>query len=287
MKIVDAHGARIPAIGFGTGSLPGQACIDALEHAFKAGYRHIDCASSYRNETEVGQAIKASHLSREDLFLTTKVWPGQFREADMIKTAESSLKALGVDQVDLFLLHWPDPTMALPETIRALNRIARLGLTRHIGVSNFTTALLAQAWAVTEAPLVANQCEYHPGLDQSAVIEACRSRGMAFVSYMPLGRREVLEMPLLSEVATRIGKTPAQVALRWQLQQDGVAAIPKSTDPQRMCQNIELFDFALSPDDMAAIFALARPDGRMIPFPRARRPDGSFHEFRELAPAWD
>lgn len=287
MNIIEAYGARIPAIGFGTGSLPGQACIDALQHAFGTGYRHIDCASSYGNEQEVGQAIKASGLPRDDLFLTTKVWPGRFGEADMIKTTEGSLEALGVDQVDLFLLHWPDPSAPLPETIRVLNRIVRLGLTRHIGVSNFNTALLDQAWALTEEPLVANQCEYHPGLDQTAVIETCRRRGMAFVSYMPLGRREVLGMPLLSDIASRVGKTPAQVALRWQMQQDGVAAIPKSTAPERMRQNIELFDFALSSDDMAAIFALARPEGRMIPFPRARQPDGSFLEFRELAPAWD
>ncbi|MCO5090378.1 aldo/keto reductase [Bosea sp. (in: a-proteobacteria)] len=287
MKILDAHGARIPAIGFGTGSLPGQACIEAVGQALKAGYRHLDCAASYGNEAQVGQAIKASGLPREELFLTTKVWPGQFREADMIKAAEASLKALGVDRVDLFLLHWPDPAVALPDTIRALNGIARRGLTRHIGVSNFTTALLAQAWAATEAPLVANQCEYHPGLDQSAVIAACRGRGMAFVSYMPLGRCEVLALPLLGEIGRRVGKSPAQVALRWLLQQDGVAAIPKSTDPQRMRENLALFDFVLSPEDMAAISALARPDGRMIPFPRARRPDGSVQEFRDLAPVWD
>jgi 2,5-diketo-D-gluconate reductase B len=287
MQDVDAHGAKIPAIGFGTGSLKGRACVEALGHAFRAGYRHVDTARSYGNEAEVGEAVRASSLKRDEIFLTTKVWPNRLDEAEMLRSAEESVAALGVDQVDLFLIHWPNPMVAVADMIRALNEVKRRGLTRHIGVSNFTSDLLAEAWAATEAPLVANQCEYHPGLDQGPVIDACQAHGTAFVAYMPLGRREVLTLPLLSEIGRRLGRTPAQVALRWLVQQDGVAAIPKSTDPGRLRGNIDVFNFSLSDDDMAAISALAHPGGRMIPFPRMRNADGGWDEFREFAPIWD
>jgi 2,5-diketo-D-gluconate reductase B len=287
MQDVDAHGAKIPAIGFGTGSLNGRACVEALGHAFRAGYRHVDTARSYGNEAEVGEAVRASSLKRDEIFLTTKVWPNRLDEAEMLRSAEESVAALGVDQVDLFLIHWPNPMVAVADMIRALNEVKRRGLTRHIGVSNFTSDLLAEAWAATEAPLVANQCEYHPGLDQGPVIDACQAHGTAFVAYMPLGRREVLTLPLLSEIGWRLGRTPAQVALRWLVQQDGVAAIPKSTDPGRLRGNIDVFNFSLSDDDMAAISALAHPGGRMIPFPRMRNADGGWDEFREFAPIWD
>jgi 2,5-diketo-D-gluconate reductase B len=287
MQDVDAHGAKIPAIGFGTGSLKGRACVEALGHAFRAGYRHVDTARSYGNEAEVGEAVRASSLKRDEIFLTTKVWPNRLDEAEMLRSAEESVAALGVDQVDLFLIHWPNPMVAVADIIRALNEVKRRGLTRHIGVSTFTSDLLAEAWAATEAPLVANQCEYHPGLDQGPVIDACQAHGTAFVAYMPLGRREVLTLPLLSEIGRRLGRTPAQVALRWLVQQDGVAAIPKSTDPGRLRGNIDVFNFSLSDDDMAAISALAHPGGRMIPFPRMRNADGGWDEFRECAPIWD
>jgi 2,5-diketo-D-gluconate reductase B len=287
MRHVDAHGVEIPAMGFGTGSLKGRVCVEALGHAFRAGYRHLDTARTYGNEAEVGEAVRASGLKRDEIFLTTKVWPDRLGEAEMLRSAEESVAALGVEQVDLFLIHWPNPKVTVPDMIRALNEVKRRGLTRHIGVSNFTSGLLAEAWAATGAPLVVNQCEYHPSLDQGPVIDACRAHGTAFVAYMPLGRREVLNLPLLSEIGRRLGRTPAQIALRWLVQQDGVAAIPKSTDPSRLCSNIDVFDFSLSDDDMAAISALAHPGGRMVPFPRMRNTHGGWDEFRAFAPTWD
>lgn len=287
MEFLEAHGARIPAIGFGSGSLHGDACVAALREALRAGYRHIDTASSYGNETEVGEVIRDSGLPRDNVFITTKVWPDRLSDDEMLASAEESLKKLGVDQVDLFMIHWPYPEVTVRDMIRALNRVKARGLTRHIGVSNFTAPLMDAAWAMTDAPLVANQCEYHPMMDQTPVLEACRKHGTALVAYMPLGRREVLQIPVLADIAQRLGKTRAQVALRWLIQQKGVAAIPKSTDPVRMRQNLEVFDFSLSSADMAAIQALARPEGRLIQFPRMRKPDGSWQEFRQFAPVWD
>ena len=287
MEMIEAHGAAIPAIGFGTGSLKGESGQAAIVEALTIGYRHLDTARSYENEAIVGDAIQASGLKREEVFLTTKVWPDRLSESEMLKSAEESLIALGVDRVDLFMIHWPNPDLSMPDMIRALNGVKKRGLTRHIGVSNFTGKLLADAWRVTEAPIVANQCEYHPMMEQRSVLEACRALGTVFVAYMPLGRRQALEIPVLSEIARRLNRSTAQVILRWHVQQTGVAAIPKSSDSQRMRDNIAVFDFALSDADMSAIAALARPDGRLVSFPRVRQPDGSFKDFQHFAPDWN
>ena len=285
--LIEAHGVRFPAIGFGTGSLMGDACLRALSQALRAGYRHIDTASSYGNEVEIGEAIRSSGLRRDEIFLTTKVWPDSLGEAEMLASAEGSLRRLGVDQVDLFLIHWPNPKLRMRDMIAALNAVRARGLARHIGVSNFTSGLLEEAWAATDAPLVANQCEYHPLLDQTRLLRSCRAKGTALVAYMPLGRGKVLELQRLAAIGRRLRKTPGQIALRWLVQQ-GVGAIPKSTHPERLRQNLEVFDFHLSDREMADIFALARPDGRMIPYPRMRSSDGvTLEPHPEFAPVWD
>ena len=287
MEMIEAHGTAIPAIGFGTGALKGESGRTAIVEALTLGYRHLDTARSYENEAIVGDAIRASGLKREEVFITTKVWPDRLSESEMLKSAEESLTALGVDRVDLFMIHWPNPNLSMSDMIRALNGVKKRGLTRHIGVSNFTGKLLADAWRVTEAPIVANQCEYHPMMEQRSVLEACRALGTVFVAYMPLGRRQALEIPVMSEIARRLNRSTAQVILRWHVQQTGVAAIPKSSDSQRMRDNIAVFDFALSDADMSAIAALARPDGRLVSFPRVRQPDGTFKDYPHLAPDWN
>jgi diketogulonate reductase-like aldo/keto reductase len=261
---VAANGAAIPAIGLGTWQLRGDACVDAVATALAAGYRHVDTAAMYGNEEAVGAGLKASGLDRDAVFVTTKVWYEDLGDGDFERSAEASLRRLGLSDVDLLLIHWPNPAIATADAIRNLCSAKRRGLARHVGVANFTVALLDEAVAAATEPLVTNQCEYHPYLDQTAVRDACRRHGMAFTSYSPLGRGEVVNEGVIGEIAERHGRTPGQIILRWHVQQPGVIAIPKSGHPGRIRENIDVFDFTLSEDEMARIHALARPDGRMV-----------------------
>lgn len=271
-SIVSANGAAIPAIGLGTWQLTGETGAAAVASALSAGYRHIDTAAMYGNEVEVGQGLRAGGVAREQIFVTTKVQPGDIDDGPLQKSAEASLKRLGLDQVDLLLIHWPNPAIPLARSIRALNEAKARGLAKHIGVSNFPVALLDEAVALSAEPLVANQCEHHPMLDQSKVRAACRKHGIAFVAYTPIGRGVLPDVPALSGPAARHGKTPQQVVLRWHVQQGNVA-IPRSSNAGRIAQNFAIWDFTLSEAEMAAISAMARPDGRKV------KPD--------WAPVWD
>jgi len=268
--------AAIPVIGYGTWPLKDEECARGVATALQCGYRHIDTAEMYGNEAAVGEGLRASGVPRDEIWLTTKVWWENIGDGPLQRSAEASLKRLGVDQVDLLLIHWPNKSIPLSESIRALNDAKRRGLTRHIGVSNFPTRMLDEAVALSDAPLIANQCEYHPHLDQSKVLAACRRHGMAFVSYCPLGRGAVggvLEEPVVREIADRLGRTPAQVVLRWHIQQPNVVAVPKSANPKRIAENFDVFNFALDDADMQRLSALARPDGRVVNL--------------EFAPEWD
>lgn len=267
MHKVVANGAEIPAIGLGTWTLKGAQCSDLVGHALAVGYRHVDTARMYDNEAAVGDGIKASGVPRDDIFLTTKVWWTDLAPVDLRRSAEGSLKRLGLDRVDLLLIHWPNARIPLAETIKALNRVREDGLTRHIGVANFPTRLLAEAISLSDAPLVANQVEYHPYLDQAKVYAACRAAGMAMVSYCPLYRGGgLLEEPAVLSAASRLGKTPGQVVLRWHVQQKGVVAIPRTTKKDRLIENAAIFDFALSAAEMAAISALTEANSRICDF---------------------
>lgn len=260
---LNANGAAIPAIGLGTWALTGDDCAAAVKTALETGYRHIDTAAAYDNEAAVGAGLRAAGVPREEVFVTTKVWHTDLAPADLRRSAEASLERLGLAQVDLLLIHWPNANIPLAGSIRALCDARRAGLARHIGVANFTVALLGEAVALADEPIVANQCEYHPYLNQDRVLAACRRHGVAFVSYCPLGRAQALGEPAIREIAKTRGRTPAQVVLRWHLQQ-GVAAIPKSGNPQRIRENFDVFDFALTADEMARISGLARASGRMV-----------------------
>ena len=269
---LSARGAEIPAIGFGTSSLGN--CGEIIANALKAGYRHIDTAWKYGTERGVGEGMRASGVPRSEIFLTTKVTHEYLRADDFARSVDESLKNLGVDHVDLLLVHWPNPEIPLSEPMPALAKAKRQGLTRHIGVANFTIALLDEAIRLCPEPLVNLQAEYHPHLDQTKLLEACRRRGLIFTAYCPLGRGRLLRDPVLADIAARKGRPLAQIALRWLVQQGNIIPIPRSSNPKRMAENLAVFDFALTDEEMKRISALKRPDGR-IADPVGR------------APAWD
>ena len=253
---------EMPAVGFGTSPMTGAMSAETVLAALKAGYRHIDTARKYGTESAVGQAMRASGLPRQHIFLTTKVSHENLRPADFAKSVDESLAALGVDYLDLLLVHWPNPAIALSETMPALADAKRRGLARHIGVANFNIALLDAAVRLCPEPLVALQAEYHPYLDQSKLLAAVRRHKLVFIAYCPLGRGRLFGDPVLAQIAGEHGRTVAQVALRWSLQQN-VAPIPFSSKPQRIAENLMVFDFALSADDIARIAALKRANGRI------------------------
>jgi len=262
---VTANGANIPAIGFGTWPMKGQECIGAIHAALDAGYSHIDTASMYKNESEVGEAIAGHAKPRGEIFVTTKVWYEDIADGDLQRSAEDSLARLGLDDVDLLLIHWPNSDIPLAESIGALCDARRKGLARHIGVSNFPSRLLEQAISLADEPICVNQVEYHPFLNQDAVLSVCRAHGLAMTAYAPIARAGALfDTPAIRDLAREKGKSEAQIVLRWHIQQPNVVAIPKSATAERIRANIALDDFELSDEEMARISALARPDGRTI-----------------------
>ena len=262
----------IPALGFGTGAMTGGMSADAVAAALQAGYRHIDTARKYGTERAVGEALRASGIPRGDIFLTTKVSHENLRADAFATSVDESLAALRVDYVDLLLVHWPNPAIALEETMPVLASAKRRGLARHIGVANFNIALLDQAVALCPEPLVALQAEYHPYLDQSKLLAAARRHKLVYIAYCPLGRGRLFGDPVLAEIAEKRARSVAQVALRWLLQQD-VAAIPFSSKPQRIADNFNVFDFTLDDDEMQRISALKRANGR-VANPAGRVPGG-------------
>ncbi|MGN6550737.1 MAG: aldo/keto reductase [Pararhizobium sp.] len=267
MHIVSANGAEIPSIGLGTWTLKGETCSELVAEALKQGYRHIDTAIMYGNEEAVGAAMKASAVKRDDVFLTTKVWYTDIGAGDLERAAAGSLKRLGVDEVDLLLIHWPNPAIPLADSIGALNRARERGLTRHIGVSNFTLPLLAEALRLSDAPLVCNQVESHPLLDQQRIHEACLRAGMAMTAYAPLGRGgDVLRAEPVVAAAEAHGKTPGQVVLRWHVQQAGVVCIPRTSRAERLAENIAIYDFEMTDAEMAEIGALRSANRRICDY---------------------
>ncbi len=269
MQTVTAHGATIPVIGFGTWNISGAACAQAVSDAISIGYRHIDTAASYRNEDLVGEGIRASGVPREQLFITTKVGPENLAEKDFYASVENSLRQLQIDQVDLLLIHWASKVLPVADTIKPLNEAKRRGWTRHIGVSNFTIKLLTEAWAATKEPIVTNQIEYHPYLTQENLVGFMRTKGMILTAYSPLGRQVVLDAPVIVGIAKKHGRTPAQIVLRWDIQQPNVVPIPKSTKAENIRSNFDIFDCALDVGDMAALTALGARKQRIAGWPPA------------------
>jgi 2,5-diketo-D-gluconate reductase B len=263
IPVVEANGARIPLVGLGTWDLRGKVCARVVEQAVRLGYRHIDTAEMYDNEREIGEGLRASGVRRADVFVTTKIWPTHFAPRDLERAARECLARLRLGEVDLLLLHWPNPQVPLAATIGALCKVKRDGLARHIGVSNFTVALLDEALKVASEPLVCDQVECHPFLDQSKVIAACHAHGMAVVAYSPIARGSIRKDEVLARIGKAHGRTAAQVCLRFLVQQN-IVVIPRTSKLERLTENASIFDFTLSARDMAEIAALASRDGRLV-----------------------
>jgi diketogulonate reductase-like aldo/keto reductase len=272
MQFIEANGTSIPAIGLGTWELRGRTCARVVEQALRLGYRHIDTAQVYENEREVGEGLRASRVRRDEMFVTTKVRTTHFAPNDLERSTKESLTKLRLSEVDLLLLHWPNPQVPLSETLGALARAKTLGMAKHIGVSNFTVALIDESVAACPEALACNQVEYHPYLDQAKVREACARHGMAVVAYSPVAKGRIRGDETLAAIGRAHGKTAAQVCLRWLVQQN-VAAIPRTSKIERLSENIEIFDFVLSEDDMSRIHAMANAKGRLTDF--------------AFAPKWD
>ena len=276
MNVVEANGARIPAIGLGTMTLKGGVCVEAVKAALRLGYRHIDTAERYGNETEVGeglaQGLAAAGLARADIFVTTKVYHDRLATADFQRSFDESLQKLKLPWVDLLLIHWPNPKVPLAETLGVLCKAKRDGRARHVGVANFTTDLLQDAVKLTSEPLVTNQIEVHPFLDQGKVLAACRRYGLAVTAYCPLARGKVPGNEVLERIGKAHGKSSSQISLRCLVQQ-GIIPIPRTANPGHLAANLAVFDFKLSDAEMAEIGKLKRPDSRVVDPPHAPKWD--------------
>ena len=255
-QTVTVQGTAVPAIGFGTWQVTGGDAEDGVADALAIGYRHIDTAKAYGNEDEVGKAIAASGVDRGDIFLTSKIWIEDFPADRLASAAEDSLRRLQTDYLDLLLLHWPNPDLSVAEPIGALAGLRERGLIRNLGVSNFPTALVAEA--LEHGPVFANQVEYHPYLAQPKLLAQAREHDLLLEAYSPFAHGELLDDPVLREIGEQHGKSVGQVALRWLIDQPGVCALPKASSHERRAQNLDVFDFALGDEERARIDGLDR-----------------------------
>jgi 2,5-diketo-D-gluconate reductase B len=263
MDVIESHGARIPLIGLGTWDLRSKSCASMVEQALGLGYRHIDTAAMYRNEEAVGEGLRASGVRRDDVFITTKVWSSDLRARDFERSARESLDKLKLDSVDLLLIHWPNSSVPMKETIGALCKMKREGVARHIGVSNFNVGLIEDAVKLSTEPLVNNQIELHPYNDQTKTIAASRKAGLSVTAYSPIARGRVKSDAVLARIGKAHGKTAAQVCLRYLVQQN-VIVIPKTSRSDRLKENAAIFDFALTATEMKDIAALGSPHGNIV-----------------------
>jgi 2,5-diketo-D-gluconate reductase B len=266
--------ANIPVLGFGTFGMWGPRLQNILVAALQQGFRHIDTAQMYRNEADVGHAIRASGIPRNEVVITTKVWVTNYVRPHFMTSVDESLKKLQTDHVDLLLVHWPRGGASLEEQIDGLNRAVESGKARHIGVSNYNAEMLRRASAVSRFPLVTNQVEYHPFLDQDALLRQTASSGSSLMAYCGMAVGRVFETQLLKDIAARHQRSVAQIVLRWLIQQPRVVALSRTENIERIPGNTNIFDFALTDDDMAAVSALKSSGSRLV---------NPLH----LAPAWD
>ena len=268
MQVVQAHGARIPVIGLGTMTLKDDVCVQAVKTALQVGYRHIDTAAFYGNEKENGEGLRQSGIKREDVFLTTKVRENNLLPENFNKSLDQSLANLQLPYVDLLLIHWNNKDIPFKVSIGALCQAKKDGRAKHVGVANFTTTMLDEAWAVTTEPLVCNQIEMHPFINQDKVLAACKKHGMAVVAYCPIARGKVPGADVLERIGKAHGKSAAQVSLRY-LVQMGVSSIPRTATPAHLKQNLEVFDFQLSDAEMAELKKLNATNMRVVSPPHA------------------
>lgn len=250
------QGVTIPKLGLGTWRITGGDCVVAVRDALELGYDHIDTARAYGNEEQVGQGLHDSGRNRDDVFLTTKLWYADLSAVGVHDQIEHSLRDLRTEYVDLLLIHWPNPEFPLARTLDAMVEAREAGRVRHIGVANFPSVLLAQA--VEHAPIICNQVEYHPYLGQPQVLELARERDLMMTAYSPLAQGELLDDPVVTQIARAHDATPAQVVLRWLLDQPNVAAVPKASSREHRADNLAVFDLELGDDERAQLAALER-----------------------------
>ena len=269
---LSAHGAQIPAVGYGTMLFPEpERAVELIVCSLECGYRHIDTARKYGSEEWVGEGIRASGLPRKDIWVTTKVTEENAKADDFTRSVDTSLKTLGLDYVDLLLIHWPQPKVPLEETLGALAKARREGLAKNIGVSNFTVALLDEAVGKCPEPLFTNQIEYHAYIRQDKIIAACGRHGLLVTCHVPLARGTVLKDPVIQDIANSHGKTAAQVALKWLVQQPDMVVVPRALEYSEIKENIDIFDFELSENEMNQISGLRDRNHRIVD-PTVRRP---------------
>jgi 2,5-diketo-D-gluconate reductase B len=249
-------GEKVPSLGLGTWRLSGEECVRTVERALALGYRHIDTAQMYANEGEVGRGIQNSGADREEIFLVTKVRTSSFSHDDVLSSTRESLKKLQTEYVDLLLMHWPNPSVPLEETLGAMRELQEEGSVRHVGVSNFLPSMVEEATG--HATVFCNQVEYHPYGAQDELLGQAKEMDYLLTAYSPIANGRVSNDATLREIGESHGKTPAQVALRWLIQQDKVAAIPKAASEDHLRSNLEIFDFELSNEEMERVFALRR-----------------------------
>jgi len=269
-ETIEVQGTRVPRLGFGTWQITGSDATEAVRDALEIGYRQIDTARMYGNEKEVGAGLASSGVDRSEIFLTTKIFPGEFEPDDLKAATEESLRALGTDYLDLLLLHWPDPDVPLERTLGAMVDLREAGTIRNLGVSNFPAGMLSEA--LEHAPVFCDQVEYHPFLGQDRLLKLARERDVLVTAYSPLAHGKVPGDATLTEIGEAHGKTAGQVALRWLLDQPNVSPIPKASSHARRVENFEVFDFQLTDDERAQIDGLPKDD-------RTGDPD--------FAPDWD
>jgi 2,5-diketo-D-gluconate reductase B len=267
-------GANIPLLGFGTYGMSGSKLQNVMVAALQEGFRHIDTAQMYGNESDVGAAIRASGVARSDVFVSTKVWVSNYSRDRFMTSVEASLRELRSDYIDLLLVHWPRGGAPMAEQVEGLNRAVSSGKVRHVGVSNYSADMVRAAAALLEHPLVTNQVEYHPFLDQSALLRQAAASESSLMAYCGMAVGRVFRTDLLKDIAARHRRSVAQVVLRWLIQQQRVIALSRTENVARISDNAKIFDFALSAADMAAITRLRAPGNRIVDPPH-------------LAPAWD
>jgi 2,5-diketo-D-gluconate reductase B len=256
LEYQEIKGEKVPSLGLGTWRLSGQECIKAVERAFALGYRHIDTAQMYANEGEVGRGIQNSGVGREDVFLVTKVSTSNFSHDSVIRSTRESLKKLQTEYVDLLLMHWPSTSVPLGETLGAMTELQEEGSVKHVGVSNFPPSMVEDA--TKHATVFCNQVEYHPYTAQDELLGQARGMDYLLTAYSPVAKGRISKDATLQEIGESHGKTPAQVALRWLIQQEKVAAIPKAASEDHLRSNFDIFDFELSDEEMERIFTLRR-----------------------------
>jgi 2,5-diketo-D-gluconate reductase B len=256
MEYKTIKGEQVPSLGLGTYRLTGDACERAVQRALGMGYTHIDTAQMYGNEAEVGRGIEDSGVDRGEIFLTTKVWPSDFAHDRVISKTRESLKKLRTDYVDLLLMHWPGDGVPLGETLGAMRELQDEGGVLRIGVSNFSPSLVQEA--TEHAEIFCNQVQYHPYRSQDALLEQAQEMNYLLTAYTPLSRGGVQDDATLKEIGEAHGKTATQVTLRWLVQQENVSAIPKATGEEHLEENLDVFDFELSTEEMDRVFSLSR-----------------------------